>query len=68
MHRHTRCMGVGGVNAPSRRVIVPPGALGGLIHQSDSTGDLLKRPHGGDPLPYCPPVPHPLTKVTVKLT
>ena len=26
MHRHTRCMGVGGVKAPSGRVIVPPGS------------------------------------------
>ena len=26
MHRHTRCMGVGGVKGPSGRVIVPPGS------------------------------------------
>ena len=68
MHRHTRCMGVGGVKGSFGACQRAPGELGGLIYQRDSTGDLHRFAHGGDPLPYCPPVTHPPTKVTLKLT
>ena len=54
MNRHTRCRGVG--------------EQGGLIHQRDRTGDLPNLQPGGEPLRYGPPVAHPPTKVTRKLT
>ena len=41
MHRHTRCMGVGGVML-LRGVSLVPRELGGLIHRWDSMGDLPK--------------------------
>ena len=49
-------------------LLCAPEDLVGLIHQRDSMGDLPKVVHGGDPLPYCPPVTHPPTRVTRKLT
>ena len=67
MHRHTPCKGVGGVMHP-RDVSSCPQRLGGLIHQQDGMGDLPKSAHGGDPLLYCPPVTHPPSKITRKLT
>ena len=67
MHRRTRRMGVGGVGGSFWACDRAPGELGGLIYQRDSTGDLHTIAHGGDPLPYCPPVTHPPTKVTLKL-
>ena len=68
MHRHTRCMGVRGVKGSFGACHCAPVELGGLIYQRDSTGDLHRLADGGDPLPYCPPVTHPPTKVTLKLT
>ena len=68
MHRHSRCMGVGGVKGCFGACHHAPGELGGLIYQRDSTGKLHTVAHGGDPLPYCPPVTHPPTKVTHRLT
>ena len=67
MNRHTRCRGVGGVKL-LRGVSSCPGEQGGLIHQRDRTGDLPNLQPGGDPLRYSPPVAHPPTKVTRKLT
>ena len=67
MHRHTRCMGVAGVMLFQGVSSCPRGA-GCLIHQRDSMGDLPRFAHGGEPLPYCLPVTHPPTKVTLKLT
>ena len=68
MHRHTPCMGVGGVKGSFRACHRAPGELEGLIHQRDSTGNLHTFAHGGDPLLYCPRIAHPPTKVTLKLT
>ena len=68
MHCHTRRMGLGGVRGSFGACHRAPGDLGGLIYQRDSTGDLHSFAHRGDPLPYCPPVTHPPTKVTLKLT
>ena len=67
MHRHTRCMGVGGVKGSFGVSHCAPRELAGLIYQRNITGDLHTFAHGGDPLPYCPPVTHPPTKVTLKL-
>ena len=67
MHLHTRRMGLGGVGCSFGVCHRAPRELGGLIYQQDSTGDLHTFAHGGDPLPYLPPVTHPATKVTLKL-
>ena len=68
MHCHTRCMGVGGVKGSFGACHRASGELSGLIYQRDSTSDLDRFAHGGDPLTYCPPVTHAPTKVTLKLT
>ena len=41
MHRHTRCMGVGGVKGPFGACHRASGELGGLIYQRDSLGREL---------------------------
>ena len=67
MHRHTGCMGVGGVKGFFGACHRAPGELGWLIYQRGSKGNVQGLAHGGDPLPYCPQVTHPATKVTLKL-
>ena len=67
MNRHTRCGGVGGKKLLQGMSTCPQG-VGWADTPAGPYGDLPNLQHGGDPLRYGPPVTHPLTKVTRKLT